>query len=233
MLWILQMILLAFWWNTSACTPARQRTVLKWNLCAETHQGRVTSGLTKMGLETERRHYANELHQVFHEGGLKTQKCKNSRRSCHHVSSLTVTFYKWGGPDHTCPALSSSTGNKLSWHLKSCIYGRTFNKSRLPETDTKPDSVKKKKKERKRDTGQPSINKFGPHKSDKCILTSEIRPVCSHITSLSVVSGLTNWFSDHLGACACRFTLHRRIRIKFEALNFCDTSYQFSVNHPS
>ena len=78
-----------------------------------------------------------------------------------------------------------------------------------------------------------NINKFGTHKLDKCILTSEIRSVCSHIASSPVVSGLTNWFSDHLGACVRRFTLHRRIRITFEALNFCDTSYQFSLTHPS
>lgn len=38
-------------------------------------------------------------------------------------------------------------------------------------------------------------------KSDKCILTSGVRPVCSHAASSSVVRGLTNWFSDHLGAC--------------------------------
>lgn len=51
--WILQMILLAFWWNTSACMPARQRTVLK--CFTEIHQGRVTSGSTKTDRENRRR----------------------------------------------------------------------------------------------------------------------------------------------------------------------------------
>lgn len=57
-------------------------------------------------------------------------------------------------------------------------------------------------------TGQLNINKFGPHKSDRCILTSAVRPVRSHTASLSVVRGLTNWFSHHLGACVQRVMVY-------------------------
>lgn len=72
-------------------------------------------------------------------------------------------------------------------------------------------------------------------KSDKCVYTSGLWPVCSHIGGSSVVRGLTNWFSDHLGVCVPRVMLsprERRIRITFEAQNFCDTSYQFALKHP-
>lgn len=89
-------------------------------------------------------------------------------------------------------------------------------------------------KTEKEDKAHLSINNCGlKHKPDKCVLASKIRPVCSHIAGSSVVSGLTNWFFDHLGACVRWFTLHRRTRITFDALNFCDTSHQFYVNHPT
>lgn len=169
MLWILQMILLAFWWNTSACTPARQRTVLKWNLSSEIHQGRVTSGSTKMGLETERRRHMNVLHKTFHGSRFKAQRFQNSKRSkakfwipypdsfattsphllsdCGFIKVRQSQQFQKVQP-HMCCHFSEFKAAvffyPLLFRFKFCIYFRAFNKSHLPknkETNRFPQSV--------------------------------------------------------------------------------------------
>lgn len=70
--WILQMILLAFWWNTSACMPARQRTVLKWNLFRWGPPGKSHFWFDKNRLmKQEREREGTALHEVCCRAMLK------------------------------------------------------------------------------------------------------------------------------------------------------------------
>lgn len=62
---ILQMILLAFWWNTSACMPARQRTVLKWNLFFSFFWTKIRQGKSHFWFDEKRRRHRETRHYTM------------------------------------------------------------------------------------------------------------------------------------------------------------------------
>lgn len=129
--WILQMILLAFWWNTSACMPARQRTVLKWNLFTENHRGKSHFWFDKKtGAETEGEGFILQCCGAM----LKTQR-KTTSSACREEFGqfqLTTNITFW--TTHQMPDilswifnLSKKSANQHQKHNDETVDSNQFN----------------------------------------------------------------------------------------------------------